>query len=490
MMAATSAEVDAWVAASAVAASSSSVRVALVALDPPPDGFSAAGVATSVVMRSPGEIGVRDAAVLVRVLAGSHDLVLVVASTGLLAPIGRGGWSLADLAARTRGGAVVVTGPGVDPVNHTTLALGALDGLNVPTAVVVVGDLDEAALPVMPAGRIPADRPDDPDEETAASWFTPVLRATDAPGPSPRREQGGGRRILLGIVAVVVAVVVLASGLGWVEHTTEARTNVTTAERSASARVAGPLPTRLQYSGPESEAVAEHHARALDRARARARSSPVSSPDTCSGSVGRAALTPPDAATTARVNAAWRRIETWLTRHAPVSRHALRPPAAAEAIDALQRQMAVTFPPDLVASLRRHDGAAESGAGAVLPAAYTPAGLQGILSQWGLSCRGATPLPDRAYQPWSRNFVPFATAADGRQLVVDQRPGGRGRVGETTAHGGTLFEQWPTSVTELLEGTARALETGEPYLDGYRAYMRTGGSLDWLVTPLDVPTGR
>jgi hypothetical protein len=69
-----------------------------------------------------------------------------------------------------------------------------------------------------------------------------------------------------------------------------------------------------------------------------------------------------------------------------------------------------------------------------------------------------------------------------------QRPGGRGRVGETIGNGGTLFEQWPTSVTDLLEGTAQALETGEPYLEGYRAYMRTGGSLDWLVTPLDVPT--
>ncbi|MCA2215712.1 SMI1/KNR4 family protein [Jidongwangia harbinensis] len=489
MIASTSVEVDAWVAASAVVASSS-VRMALVALDPPPDGFSAGGVATSVVMHSPGKTGVRDAAVLVRGLAASHDLVLVVASTGLLVPIGRGGWSLADLAARTRGGAVVVTGPGADPVNHTTLALAALGGLTVPTTVVVVGDLDEAALPVTPAGRIPGDRPDDPDRETAASWFTPALRATGAPGPEPRPEPSRGRRILLGLVAVFVVLVVLACGLGWVEHTTEARIAVTTVERNTPPRMAGPLPTRLQYSGPESEAVAEHHARALAHARARAQSLPVPSPDDCSRPVGRPALTPPDAATTARVDAAWRRIETWLARHAPASRADLRPPAATEAIEALQRQMAVAFPPDLVASLRRHDGAAEGGAGAILPRAYAPAGLQRILAQWGLSCRAAKPLPDRAYQPWSRHFVPFATTAAGSQLVVDQRPGGRGRVGETTGYGGTFFGQWPASVTELLEGTARALETGEPYLDGYRAYQRTGGSVDWLVTPLDVPTGR
>ncbi|WP_149823059.1 SMI1/KNR4 family protein [Streptomyces tailanensis] len=56
------------------------------------------------------------------------------------------------------------------------------------------------------------------------------------------------------------------------------------------------------------------------------------------------------------VEESWARIDTWLARHAPLSHARLRPPASEADIAAAERTLQVTFPPDLVASLRCHDG--------------------------------------------------------------------------------------------------------------------------------------
>lgn len=82
---------------------------------------------------------------------------------------------------------------------------------------------------------------------------------------------------------------------------------------------------------------------------------------------------------------------------------------------------------------------------------------------------------------WHRAFVPFATAGDGGCLLVDQRPGGHGRVGESYPEDGTGFDRWPASVVELLEGVAQALESGKPYAGRYRPVVNAGGRLDWEV---------
>ncbi|MFF0159381.1 SMI1/KNR4 family protein [Streptomyces sp. NPDC005263] len=56
------------------------------------------------------------------------------------------------------------------------------------------------------------------------------------------------------------------------------------------------------------------------------------------------------------VEASWARIDTWLRRHAPVSHALLRPPASPSDIEAAERTLGVRFHPDLVDSLRCHDG--------------------------------------------------------------------------------------------------------------------------------------
>jgi cell wall assembly regulator SMI1 len=178
------------------------------------------------------------------------------------------------------------------------------------------------------------------------------------------------------------------------------------------------------------------------------------------------------------VNAAWRRIEKWLAKHAPASARSLRPPARAARIDDLQRRMSVAFPADLVASLRRHDGASRF----TLPPFFTPESLDGILGDWKVNCGILTREGTAGTNPWwHRSFVPFAGSADGGSLVTDQRPDGRGQVGEFYAEDGTTFERWPGSVAELLELTAASLETGQPWAGRYRPRVDGDGALDWEI---------
>lgn len=58
-----------------------------------------------------------------------------------------------------------------------------------------------------------------------------------------------------------------------------------------------------------------------------------------------------------RVNRGWERIERWLAAHAPATFASLQPPATPQQIADTQRQLGVAIPAELVASLRRHDGA-------------------------------------------------------------------------------------------------------------------------------------
>jgi cell wall assembly regulator SMI1 len=187
----------------------------------------------------------------------------------------------------------------------------------------------------------------------------------------------------------------------------------------------------------------------------------------------------PDRTARKRVDAAWQRIETWLAAHAPTSRRALRPPATAARIDQAQRRMSVAFPPDLVASLLRHDGSAARGPS--LPPFYTPMPVDEIVSDWAVSCQVLGETEYGFDRWWDKGFVPFATAGDGGCLVVDQSPGGHGRVGEFYPEEGTSFDRWPGSLTELLEKTARSLETGRPYDGRYRPLVDAEGALDWEI---------
>jgi cell wall assembly regulator SMI1 len=587
VLALTSADVDVRTAAAALAAAAT-VPVAAVVLGAtiPADDPARPHLAGLLELPAADRLTLAQAGDLVRTMSRTHDLVLVTAATGLLVPLGRDGWTMTDLAAALRAPAVVVTGPGPDAINHTTLALGAMAAHGVPAAVVTIGDMDEQALPVTPAGRIPAPAPNeagpsetdrsaatpnvaglretdpgaptpngaglsetdpsaptpndaDPSEtdpsaptpndadpsETdpsaptpndaslsdadlrdadpsdagadeigsdpaeadgsaapspdvrgdrmvgAAAWFDPMLRATADPvdaapgegavpgvaGAAPGRAAVSGKRLVLGLLAVFVVMVLVVCGLAW--------------------RGRGPNPvnyTAVTVAGvpPSAEA-----SRPAWSAPVRTRTST----DVCPENAGRAGVTRPDAATTARVDQAWHRIEKWLAAHAPAGTAGLRPPASAARVDDLQRRMSVAFPADLVASLRRHDGISSPGAFA-LPPFFSPLTVDGILSDWRVNCYvmagGGTEWADPW---WDKAFVPFATTGGGGSLLVDQRPGGHGRVGEFGPEDGTDFAAWPASVTELLERTATSLETGRPYAGHYTPEVDATGHLNWKI---------
>ncbi|HEX2773756.1 MAG TPA: SMI1/KNR4 family protein [Micromonosporaceae bacterium] len=190
----------------------------------------------------------------------------------------------------------------------------------------------------------------------------------------------------------------------------------------------------------------------------------------------------PDAAVTARVDAAWQRIERWLRVNAPRTYASLGPPATADEIAATERFMSVGLPADLVASLRRHGGArtADVRAAFRLPPYYVLASLDGIRTGWRTRCQ----IVERGGYPpgpwWHPKYVPFAESLGGDCLVVDQRPKGGGRVGEHSHEDQVFFDRRPASVAELLEATAKALEDGGPY-GHVRPRAGADGVLDWEI---------
>lgn len=168
-------------------------------------------------------------------------------------------------------------------------------------------------------------------------------------------------------------------------------------------------------------------------------------------------LVQPDPGTAARVGAAWQRIETVLAAEAPGDFAALRPPATATEIGFLQTRWSVVLQPELVASLLRHDGVFHPSS--PLAAGWEPMSVVDIADQRTARCAAAG-RRDR----WELGGVPFAMRSGDHLLRGEGTP-------LLTAPGGAAAPA--ESITALLEGTARALETGQPYA-GTRARVDAG----------------
>ncbi|WP_125803444.1 SMI1/KNR4 family protein [Actinoplanes sp. ATCC 53533] len=609
-LATTSATVD-WQPAAAALAAASAVRVAALVFgcDDPPGELLRGEVATFLQAAdgSADPLSVDEAAALVRTLARTHGLVLVVGVPGLLVPVGRAGWSLMDLAVAVSAPVVVVTGTGPDSANHTSLALAAVSGHGLTGTVITVGgpetpgaratvvgpatvvvpataDADstisppenvdaarpdavaatgaarpmddlapagdavavdgpasegdaavsadapasaadavpagdavsagvtvpgsdavsagdaaeaggitssvhaadhEAGMPVRPAGRIPGDVGIRGDSFAAAAreWLDPLLHASAGrpkadtapppPQPLPPPATASGKRVVLLLAGVFVSMSLVVCGLAFCDRTgsteTEARIFETTIEplppEAYPGTDLGPGPDPGLSTGTGTVPVPR---RAVG--------------DVCPRNPAGVTPTVPDRATTKRVNAAWKRIEVWLAAHAPASRRSLRPPAAAKEIAAAQRRMSVAFPADLVASLLRHDGVTSRGAAFTLPFFYDPLPVGGIVPEWLSLCEVLANVPGAQESTWwDKSFVPFASSGDGGNLLVDQRPGNHGRVGDFFNEVGVSFEAWPGSVAELLEKTAQSLESGRPYGNRFRPTVTREGILDWDI---------
>lgn len=187
------------------------------------------------------------------------------------------------------------------------------------------------------------------------------------------------------------------------------------------------------------------------------------------------AVRDPSAATTARVTRAWRRIDAWLDAHAPRSARSLRNPAPDASIARLQTRLGRPLPPDLVTSLRVHDGAdATTAAAFTFPPFHVPMSARDVGREWRMMCGVVEDLGTQNPGDWKPAFTPFAQAGDGGELYADHT----GQVGEYFAEDGTHTDGYPASYAAFLETTATLLETGRPGPSGFRAHPHDG-VLDW-----------
>ena len=172
----TSATAD-WELITSVLAAAAATRVAVLTAgtSAPPGARLSAHVATWAALHDGARVPLRlaDALKVVDALAHTHDLVLTVGAAGLVEPMGRTGWTVADLAAAL--GAPVVAAVGADPrgINFTTVEAVRARGL--PAALVTVGGAP-VELPLEPSGRIPAGV-GGLDPETARGFLDPALHA-------------------------------------------------------------------------------------------------------------------------------------------------------------------------------------------------------------------------------------------------------------------------------------------------------------------------
>ncbi|MFH8899791.1 hypothetical protein ACH4HG_25810 [Streptomyces coeruleorubidus] len=170
------------------------------------------------------------------------------------------------------------------------------------------------------------------------------------------------------------------------------------------------------------------------------------------------------------VEESWARVDAWLTRHAPLTRATLRPPAPQGGIEEAERTLGVPFHPDLVASLRCHDGV-EPDEDAVQLSYYGPlCGVADIV-------RNTTFLQSLGM---GEEGLPI-TLGIGRRpsdgLFIACRPGPRhGQVGRRFDESMASFAHWP-SLRHVLADLADALEGTLPFLG--RLPLAVAGKLLW-----------
>ncbi|HEX5567791.1 MAG TPA: hypothetical protein VFY14_12830 [Streptomyces sp.] len=198
------------------------------------------------------------------------------------------------------------------------------------------------------------------------------------------------------------------------------------------------------------------------------------------------------------VESSWARIDAWLAEHAPLTHGLLGPPVPMEDIEAAQRRLGLVFHPDLVASLRCHDGTELQEGALELPGLYGPfARLADIVGNT-LSLRsvadGLTGFPvdcpeehehtrdcgDEEDAYWRHEWLLITLGAgwDARDgLFLSCREGPRhGALGLHFNEDMPDFTSWP-SLRHLLAGLAECLERRRPARG--QVPVAFGGRLLW-----------
>ncbi|MEU1127952.1 SMI1/KNR4 family protein [Streptomyces sp. NPDC005899] len=173
------------------------------------------------------------------------------------------------------------------------------------------------------------------------------------------------------------------------------------------------------------------------------------------------------------VQDSWNRIDAWLGEHAPRTFATLRPPAGDEEIAAAQEELGVTFPPDLVASLLRHDGAADGAAAFRFSTDDRLLGVSGILRDTRFMRGAAHDLDEEeAEHYWQHGFVKFGSygvTSDG--LTIDCRTGrdafgAIGRFFDETGTGFGLADSLGGYLAELAGRLERGRDGGAVTFNG------------------------
>ncbi|MFE4306417.1 SMI1/KNR4 family protein [Streptomyces sp. NPDC056891] len=164
------------------------------------------------------------------------------------------------------------------------------------------------------------------------------------------------------------------------------------------------------------------------------------------------------------VRDSWNRIDAWLREHAPRTFATLQPPAGDEEIVAAQEELGVTFPPDLVASLLRHNGAVDGAEAFRFSTDDRLLGVSGILGDTGFMRGVAQDLDEEeAEHYWHHGYVKFGSyGATSDGLMIDCRTGrdSFGAIGRFFDETGTSFGQ-ADSLGGYLAELAGRLERGQ-----------------------------
>ncbi|MFC7924764.1 SMI1/KNR4 family protein [Streptomyces cinereoruber] len=168
--------------------------------------------------------------------------------------------------------------------------------------------------------------------------------------------------------------------------------------------------------------------------------------------------------TEALVQDSWNRIDDWLREHAPRTFATLGPPAGHGEIVAAQEELGVTFPPDLVASLLRHNGAVDGVEAFLFSTDDRLLGVAGILEDTKFMRGMAEDLDEEEAEGyWHHGYVKFGSygvTSDG--LMIDCRPGqdSFGAIGRFFDETGTDFGR-ADSLGAYLAELADRLERGQ-----------------------------
>ncbi|MFF2776023.1 SMI1/KNR4 family protein [Streptomyces sp. NPDC058052] len=187
------------------------------------------------------------------------------------------------------------------------------------------------------------------------------------------------------------------------------------------------------------------------------------------------------------VQDSWNRIDAWLREHAPRTFATLRPPAGDEEIAAAQRELGVTLPPDLVASLLRHDGALEGPESFRFRTGDRLLGVNGILRDTGFMRGIDQGLDGETEDYWLHDYVKFGSydvTSDG--LLMDCRTGrgSFGAIGRFFDETGTSFGK-ADSLGDYLAELADTLERGQD-----AGVVTFNGRLLWEASPPARPKWR